>query len=58
MDGNEVLSLEGPQFYPLNLILLSPAQPMSQADQREAGVSAITAAAKGSLTTQPSISIP
>ncbi|REJ66826.1 MAG: hypothetical protein DWQ31_13510 [Planctomycetota bacterium] len=35
--------------------LLSPAQPMNQADQREAGISAITAAAKGSLTTQPSI---
>ncbi|REJ69755.1 MAG: carbon storage regulator [Planctomycetota bacterium] len=35
--------------------LLSPAQPMNQADQREAGISAINAAAKGSLTTQPSI---
>ncbi|REK24833.1 MAG: DUF2878 family protein [Planctomycetota bacterium] len=29
---------------------------MNQADQREAGIPAITAAAKGSLTTQPSIS--
>ena len=28
---------------------------MNQADQREAGILAITAAAKGSLTTQPSI---
>ncbi|REK17354.1 MAG: hypothetical protein DWQ42_22480 [Planctomycetota bacterium] len=36
-------------------VLLTPVQPMNQADQREAGIPAITAAAKGSLTTQPSI---
>ncbi len=42
---------------PLRHRLLSPAQPMNQADQREAGISAITAAAKGSLTTQPSIKL-